>query len=102
MTRIQFIKQTPITLAEVPVEAWGRVQIVHQQPPPVLDGESGQFVMPRAERSHCFPKGAVIELPDDCAQHFIAADQAVVYSGETGEHVENAHDFEPPQNGGQQ
>lgn len=86
--RIRFIQETVVALANIPDTAWGRLQLRYESVVPVADEATGAFVMPPSPPpSYFFPVGAVVELPNEMAAGYIAADVAETYEGACGPFV---------------
>lgn len=89
--RIEFLKNIDVELSEIPAIAWGRIQKRPHNPViPFINPNTKTFEMPvGSTMANYFPIGAVVELPDQLAQRYIAAGEAKLYVvGLTGSRVE--------------
>ena len=89
--RIELLEDLPVILAETPLSHWGRVKIVYSPVEPVINPETQTFEMPESVMSHAFPKGTVLELPQDEMDSLISEGKAKLYVSPTGERVRHIH-----------
>ena len=95
--RIKFTKEVAVDLNEIPNTAWGRIQKKPHSSKPVIDPETDLFVTPvGSEMGHVFPVGAVVTLPDELADKYLADGSAEEYVGPQGHEVK--HDRNAPLN----
>lgn len=88
--RIKFTKEVAVELNEIPNTAWGRIQKKPHSSEPRIEPETNLFVTPvGAEMGHVFPIGAVVTLPDELADKYVANGSAEEYVGPQGHEVKH-------------
>ena len=91
--RIKFLKTVPVKLETVPKTAWGMVQPHFENSRPTVNPETGQFeIAPSNNLGHCFPVGAIVELPDQLAQIFITLGEAEENVSSNGKRIAAEND----------
>ena len=83
--RIKFLKPVDVELDRIPTTAWGRVQ---RRSTRIMRTAKEGFGIPKnGPLKTYFPAGAIVELPDDMAAGYIAAECAEVNVGENGPRI---------------